>query len=90
MATIRELEAILARQTPEDAAQERWDSGRTLLSPEAMRWSMEKESAPIATRDALLSVLAEMRATTRLARLTLAVAALALVCSAVSVALALL
>jgi hypothetical protein len=60
------------------------------LGQDAILRSMEKESAPIATRHALLSLLAEMRATTRLARWTLVVAALALVCSAVSVALALL
>ena len=90
MPTIRELEEALARELPEDAEQERWDPARTLLSPEAMRWSMEKESAPIAMRDALLSVLAEARATNRFARWTLVVAALALVCSAVSVALTLL
>jgi hypothetical protein len=45
----------------------------------------ERRAAPLVTRDALLAVFSEVRATTRLARLTLAVAILALFCSAAGI-----
>jgi hypothetical protein len=89
MPTIRELEEALAKRPPDEGERQRSRLPWT-LSPEAMLWSAEKETAPIAMRDAMLAVLAEARATTRLARWTLLVAVVALVCSAASIAITLL
>jgi len=60
------------------------------LSPEALQWAMEKDGAPLATKEAMLALLAETRATNYLARWTLFVAFLALCCSAVGIVLMLL
>ena len=51
---------------------------------------MEKDGAPLATKEAMLALLAETRATNYLARWTLFVAFLALCCSAVGIVLMLL
>jgi hypothetical protein len=52
--------------------------------------SFEQDTAPLVMRDTLLAVLAEARATTRLARWTLAVATLALLGTVAGIAVTLL
>jgi hypothetical protein len=92
--TIRKLEEALAKTRPSPEAMEkmRWPGEGSVpaLDREAMDFFAEKESAPIVTRDILLDVLAEARATTRLARWTLFVASVTLVVSGAGVAIALL
>ena len=88
MPTIQELQEALAKEPPKEGEQERWSPLR--LSPDVMLSETERNVAPLVTRDALLALLAEARATTQLARRTLVVAALALLCSAAGIAITLL
>jgi hypothetical protein len=90
MPTLRELEEALANQPPDEGEQEQEPRSLSRLSPDAMLYSFERDTAPLAIRDTLRAVLAEARATTRLARWTLAVATLALFCAAAGIAVTLL
>ena len=91
MPTLRQLEEALSRDPSKDAERPLSDLFRAPpLDPDVFRWRAEKESAPIEARDALLAVLAEARATTRLVRWTLVVAVLALVVSLAGIVIALL
>jgi hypothetical protein len=82
MPTVREVQAALAKAATRERPQ------RPGPMP-YLGWAVEKESAPLVTRDAMLGVLAEARATTRLARWTLVII-LALAVSIVGIALTLL
>ena len=93
--TIRQIQEALAKQAPEeleDSEPPRAPPVREALrlSPDVIRFRAEKDAAPLVARDALLDVLAEARATTRLARWTLLVAAVTLLVSVASITIALL
>jgi hypothetical protein len=88
MPTIRQIEQALAKQPPEERGAE--PPSLLRLNPQVMRYQADKEAAPLVTRDILLDVLAEARATTRLARWTLVVATLAFLASVVGIVIGLL
>jgi hypothetical protein len=71
MPTIRQLEKALAKRAPEDATHR--PSEPLGLSPEALRWSMEKDAAPLEAKNALLALLDEARQTRWIALASLAV-----------------
>jgi hypothetical protein len=88
--TVRELKAALARTSPDertptrDVLAEYHRRGHApLLAQKA-----EQESAPLITRDALLALLDEARASKRRADVTLGVAVLTLIASVASVVIA--
>ena len=81
VATIRQLEQVLrAQQDQKPQLHKLWQP-----SPEVIRSEMERQAAPVATRDAVLALLTEVRAKARwdrriaLASLAVALATLLLV-----------
>jgi hypothetical protein len=72
MATIRDLERVLGSESPEMAEERRkrlTDAFSTpTIEPEVLRWQIEKDAAPVATRDAVLALIEEGRAQARWGR----------------------
>lgn len=60
MATIRQLEEALAKQPAKDVAR---PPDPLRLSPEALRWGLENDLAPVEAKNALWALLGEARLT---------------------------